>query len=110
MRLLLISIVILLGCKEHIQPPTTCEQIQGVWRGVDYPKNLYSFSDGTAWTKQIYSGVVIYQNDYAYSCDGDTIKLIDVTEGTRTVFAVNFPTDTTAVLDGIFSIKIKRVK
>ena len=114
--LFILAAAILLLCafscseKEQFEKPDVCQRIEGVWRGVTYPENWYSFSDGTAWTKVIRYGVVIYQNDYAYGCQGDTLNTLDVVTGRRYSGVVIFPTDSTAVLWDVFRIEIKRVK
>ena len=110
--ILCLCLCLFASCKDRDKEPmlTACEQIEGVWRGVDYPKNVYSFSDGTAWTKFVSFGVIITHIDYAYTCEGDTITLVNIVSGARSRMAVSFPTDSTAVMGDKVRIEIVKFK
>lgn len=110
--LALLFMAMFASCKDRDKEPmpTACEQIEGVWRGVDYPKNVYSFSDGTAWTKFVSFGVIISHIDYAYTCDGDTLTIVNIVSGARSQMIASFPTDSTACLGDKVQIQIVRFK
>lgn len=89
----------LYGCGEKDPPPTLAEQLQGPWvRTGGFIENRYLFADGALDVYTVFSSQIIYQNNYAYTTEGSTLRLLDLVEGTRHEFTVEFPTDSTATL------------
>jgi len=110
--ILFAAILALASCQEREQPPTTGEQLQGGWeRKSGAIKTRYVFNQGQADTYTVLGGQMVYENHYIYSTTGDTLKMLDIVEGTRTVFVVGFH-DTGATLGqpgglNLFLIRIK---
>lgn len=98
------------ACHKDPAPVPACERIEGVWRQTFSPHSIYSFSDGACNKKVIAAGTLVYENDYGYQCDGDTIYLVDLVERTEKRWTLKFTTDTTVTIrtDGSFLINLER--
>jgi hypothetical protein len=94
--------------KEPLERPTS-ERIEGVWKQEFSPHSIYSFSDGLCIQRVIYAETEVYRNEYAYTCQGDTMCLVDIVERTERRWIVDFTTETTARIEtGGFVLNLKR--
>lgn len=107
----LLSILFLSACQKEAEP-TLSERIEGVWIQEFSPHSIYSFSDGLCIQRVNASGKEVYRNEYAYTCQGDTMRLTDLESGSKQVWVVSFPADSTALIltESDFLIGLKRFK
>ena len=98
------------ACHKEPSPGPACERIEGVWRQTFSPHSIYSFSDGACNQKVIAAGKVVYENDYAYDCKRDTMRLVDVVERTELRWVVEFTTESAITIHtaGGFLINLER--
>lgn len=100
-------LMMLFGCAEKDPLPTIEEQLHGAWvRTGGFIENKYRFADGALDVYSVFSNQIVYQNNYVYTTDGQTLRLLDLVEGTRHEFRVEFPTDSTATLSPPFGLNI----
>lgn len=87
------------GCSEKDPPPTLEERLQGAWvRRWLSLTNTYNFHDGACDTYAIIPAQPVQYYAYAYTCEGDTLIMLDLASLSQTKAVVSFPTDSTAVL------------
>lgn len=104
---------IFFSCAETDIAPTLEQQLQGAWQkkaGV-FQIN-YIFHDGAADAYVVFSGQQIQQNNYVYTIEGNDLTLLDLVEGSRAKYLVEFDTDSTAILHqyGGINVFLKRLK
>jgi hypothetical protein len=100
-------LMMLCGCGEKEPPPTLAEQLEGSWvRTGGFIQNKYRFNDGALDVYTVFSSQIVYENNYIYTTQGETLRLLDLVDGTRAEFTVEFPTDSTAVLSPPFGLNI----
>jgi len=104
-----VALSILFGCSDHRPEDLTSEErIEGSWQGKNgFLEKHYLFNQGSADCYTIFSNQIVYENHYSYTFRQDTLRLVDLIEGTAGFFVVSFPSDTTCELGQQHGIIIK---
>ena len=98
---------ILVGCGEKDPPPTLEEQLNGSWMRVHgFIENRYRFNAGDLDVYNVFSSQIVFEDHYVYTTAGDTLRLLNMVDGVRSEFTVEFPTDSTAELHPEFGLTI----
>lgn len=86
------------GCAEKDPPPTLDELLQGAWqRQWISLTNRYNFHSGACDVYSIIPGQPYQYYAFAYTTEGDTLRMMDLASGEVYSAVVTFPTDSTAV-------------
>lgn len=96
--LTLAAMIILASCKDYDgTEPQLSDQIKGVWTRADNPGWHYAFDDVllTAWIYDF--GGIIAEQRFAYTTDGDTLKLTNLGNGDSERWVVQVDGDTARV-------------
>lgn len=111
--LFIIIVLASFGCAEKDPPPTLDEQLQGAWqRQWLMLTNRYNFHDGACDVYSIIPSQPYQYYAYAYTTNGDTLRMLDLASGELTKLVVEFTSDSTAVMrsDGGINYFLKRIQ
>ena len=99
---LICAVIVLFGlpsCADKDQPPTMEERLQGAWqRDWGMITNRYNFHGGGCDEYRIIPGQPGKYYSIVYTCDVDTLTMLDLAGGNVSRAVVEFPSDSTAVL------------
>lgn len=108
----ILALTTFLCCEKVDVNEPTWSRILGSWQGVSpFEEHFYRFADGELIHRVVAAGKIIHTNVYAYAVHGNDIHLLDIESGDGKMWAVSFPTDTTAVLSEMGGLRheIKQV-
>ena len=94
----------------HKDSPTTCDRITGVWGTTFGPDNFYHFSDGLLSRYTVDFGTIVYTNQFAYSCEGDALHLVDIVDGSEHDWTVEFTGEDEMVIKTVGLVNINLVR
>lgn len=104
---------VLSSCGEKDPPPSLNEQLRGTWERHWFDAvNRYQFDGhGQCLTYTTLPAQPVHFVAYAYTAKGDTLRMLDLGGGEVSVFTVEFPTETTAVLGRVDGVNyfLKRI-
>lgn len=87
------------GCAEKEALPSIDERLQGAWvRKWLSLTNTYNFHAGACDSYAIVPAQPVQYYAYAYTAEGDVLRMVDLSCGEPYICTVSFPTDSTAVL------------
>lgn len=78
--------------------PTMSERIEGSWKQTTSPHAVYTFDGATCTRIVTVANVGVWRSEYGYTCEGDTMRLVELTTDKRQTWAVEFVTENSATI------------